>query len=184
MFQLKLSQKVFYLIIYWYYMWFFGPYTSPTSMTNIQNTKHKTPNTGRSIVVSWLEQTCDLPHWHSSSLIKHFVVKSGPLSLGIRSHTCHLRASKSDSGKQQSSHGLWPYELILRQMHSKGTNLKPLLLDQNIMLIFIFFQTSAIFRGQWQTFKSLQPHKRGNTKVLLSWHISANNPSKQKQTGQ
>lgn len=47
-----------------------------------------------------------------------------------------------------------------------------------------FFQTSAIFRGQWQTFKSLQPHKRGNTKVLLSWHISANNPSKQKQTGQ
>lgn len=130
-------------------------------------------------------QTCDLLHWHSSSLIKHFVVKRGPLSLGIRSHTCHLRASKSDSGKQQGSHGLWPYELILRQMHSKGTNLKPLLLDQNIMLIFIFFfQTSAIFRGQWQTFKSLQPHKRGNTKVLLSWHISANNPSKQKQTGQ
>lgn len=130
-------------------------------------------------------QTCDLPHWHSSSFIKHFVVKRGPLSLGIRSHTCHLRASKSDSGKQQSSHGLWPYELILRQMHSKGTNLKPLLLDQNIMLIFIyFFQTSAIFRGQWQTFKSLQPHKRGNTKVLLPWHISANNPSKQKQTGQ
>lgn len=128
-------------------------------------------------------QTCDLLHWHSSSLIKHFVVKRGPLSLGIRSHTCHLRASKSDSGKQQSSHGLWPYELILRQMHSKGTNLKLLLLDQNIMLIF-FFQTSAIFRGQWQTFKSLQPHKRGNTKVLLSWHISANNPSKQKQTGQ
>lgn len=130
-------------------------------------------------------QTCDLLHWHSSSLIKHFVVKRGPLSLGIRSHTCHLRASKSDSGKQQGSHSLWPYELILRQMHSKGTNLKPLLLDQNIMLIFIyFFQTSAIFRGQWQTFKSLQPHKRGNTKVLLSWHISANNPSKQKQTGQ
>lgn len=129
-------------------------------------------------------QTCDLLHWHSSSLIKHFVVKRGPLSLGIRSHTCHLRASKSDSGKQQSSHGLWPYELILRQMHSKGTNLKLLLLDQNIMLIFFFFQTSAIFRGQWQTFKSLQPHKRGNTKVLLSWHISANNPSKQKQTGQ
>lgn len=128
-------------------------------------------------------QTCDLLHWHSSSLIKHFVVKRGPLSLGIRSHTCHLRASKSDSGKQQSSHGLWPYELILRQMHSKGTNLKPLLLDQNVMLIF-FFQTSAIFTGQWQTFKSLQPHKRGNTKVLLSWHISANNPSKQKQTGQ
>lgn len=129
-------------------------------------------------------QTCDLLHWHSSSLIKHFVVKRGPLSLGIRSHTCHLRASKSDSGKQQSSHGLWPYQLILRQMHSKGTNLKLLLLDQNIMLIFFFFQTSAIFRGQWQTFKSLQPHKRGNTKVLLSWHISANNPSKQKQTGQ
>lgn len=84
-------------------------------------------------------QTCDLLHWHSSSLIKHFVVKRGPLSLGIRSHTCHLRASKSDSGKQQGSHGLWPYELILRQMHSKGTNLKPLLLDQNIMLIFIYF---------------------------------------------
>lgn len=149
-------------------------------MTNIQNTKHKTPNTGRSIVMSWLANL-----WLTTlALIKHFVVKRGPLSLGIRSHTCHLRASKSDSGKQQSSHGLWPYELILRQMHSKGTNLKLLLLDQNIMLIFFFFQTSAIFRGQWQTFKSLQPHKRGNTKVLLSWHISANNPSKQKQTGQ
>lgn len=149
-------------------------------MTNIQNTKHKTPNTGRSIVMSWLANL-----WLTTlALIKHFVVKRGPLSLGIRSHTCHLRASKSDSGKQQSSHGLWPYELILRQMHSKGTNLKLLLLDQNIMLMFFFFQTSAIFRGQWQTFKSLQPHKRGNTKVLLSWHISANNPSKQKQTGQ
>lgn len=162
-------------------MWFFLVFTPHQQvwMTNIQNTKHKTPNTGRSIVMSWLANL-----WLTTlALIKHFVVKRGPLSLGIRSHTCHLRASKSDSGKQQSSHGLWPYELILRQMHSKGTNLKLLLLDQNIMLIF-FFQTSAIFRGQWQTFKSLQPHKRGNTKVLLSWHISANNPSKQKQTGQ
>lgn len=163
-------------------MWFFLVFTPHQQvwMTNIQNTKHKTPNTGRSIVMSWLANL-----WLTTlALIKHFVVKRGPLSLGIRSHTCHLRASKSDSGKQQSSHGLWPYELILRQMHSKGTNLKLLLLDQNIMLIFFFFQTSAIFRGQWQTFKSLQPHKRGNTKVLLSWHISANNPSKQKQTGQ
>lgn len=105
-------------------------------MTNIQNTKHKTPNTGRSIVMSWLANL-----WLTTlALIKHFVVKRGPLSLGIRSHTCHLRASKSDSGKQQSSHGLWPYELILRQMHSKGTNLKLLLLDQNIMLIFFFFK--------------------------------------------
>lgn len=163
-------------------MWVFLVFTPHQQvwMTNIQNTKHKTPNTGRSIVMSWLANL-----WLTTlALIKHFVVKRGPLSLGIRSHTCHLRASKSDSGKQQSSHGLWPYELILRQMHSKGTNLKLLLLDQNIMLIFFFFQTSAIFRGQWQTFKSLQPHKRGNTKVLLSWHISANNPSKQKQTGQ
>lgn len=166
-------------------MWFFWS----LHLTNKYEWRtYKTQSTKLQILADqlWCHgwQTCDLLHWHSSSLIKHFVVKRGPLSLGIRSHTCHLRASKSDSGKQQSSHGLWPYELILRQMHSKGTNLKLLLLDQNIMLMFFFFQTSAIFRGQWQTFKSLQPHKRGNTKVLLSWHISANNPSKQKQTGQ
>lgn len=53
-FQLKLSQKVFYLKVFWYYMWFFLVFTtSPTSM-NDEHTKHKTPNSGRSIVMSWL----------------------------------------------------------------------------------------------------------------------------------
>lgn len=42
-FQLKLSQRVFYSVIYWYYLWFFGPYTSPTSMSD-QHTKRKAQN--------------------------------------------------------------------------------------------------------------------------------------------
>lgn len=116
-FQLKLSQKVFYLIVFWYYMWFFWSLQPHQQvwMTNIQSTKLQ-------ILADqlWCHgwQTCDLPHWHSSSLIKHFVVKRGPLSLGIRSHTCRIKEWQWKTAKQSWLMTLWAhFETDVQQRH-------------------------------------------------------------------